>query len=777
MKTWLKNISVFFLLFVLVFTSVPKESLAERTILNYGNTKTIGNSASTSTISSAVDYTGNVYMLGIFSAVTDFNPLAGVDEHDTVGGYDVFLTKINADGTYGYTKTFGGLDVDSFAALSVDSSGNVYVGINFSSGTIDLDPSVGVDEYTNLGGVDIALVKINADGTYGYSKHIGGADTETLSGIANDTDGNVYLIGTFNGTTDFNPSGGVDTEIADASNNAFLTKINSDGTYGYTNVINQGDVTAFAIAVDSDSGRVYIVGYFGGTADFDPSGVEDLITAVGTQNADGFLTELNLDGSYVDTKTFVNDSSLLITYVAVSSNGDVFLSGNFFAPSDPIDFNPGVGEDLHVSALNSSDAFLTKFNADGSYGWTKIFGGGNGDDGEYYRTAESIAFDENDNIYISGFFSGTFDIDPSNTEELHTAGVGNGYNIFFAKIDTNGELVYGESMGVEDAINLSNSISVDSENNFYISGYFSDPFDFNPLAGEDVHAPLGVLDAYLTKFSQTIYHYINSLSGTLLAETTDGTSVDDEEVDDGILLDEVAQIRIKDGTLPLADISTTFLSDLDWSTVTGDSDTEEHKAFIHNLTEVDGADTDFTLYVPYRANDVSVTVCSGATSLEEVSADCDGAVSYQEGESGVTIVTIGDNQFWSIPGQTGTGGISVAPARRGASGSMASPSAIAKALVNSPVTTTPLTPTPQTNTQFQFLKNLKYKMNDPDVKELQKYLNTHGFPVSLVGAGSLNNETNLFGPKTKSAVILFQKSKGLVLDGIVGPMTRGELNK
>ena len=67
-------------------------------------------------------------------------------------------------------------------------------------------------------------------------------------------------------------------------------------------------------------------------------------------------------------------------------------------------------------------------------------------------------------------------------------------------------------------------------------------------------------------------------------------------------------------------------------------------------------------------------------------------------------------------------------------------------------------------------------MTHPDVKELQKFLNGNGYPVSLSGVGSLGNETTYFGLKTKSAVMLFQTAKGLTPDGSVGPMTRSYLN-
>ena len=68
-------------------------------------------------------------------------------------------------------------------------------------------------------------------------------------------------------------------------------------------------------------------------------------------------------------------------------------------------------------------------------------------------------------------------------------------------------------------------------------------------------------------------------------------------------------------------------------------------------------------------------------------------------------------------------------------------------------------------------------MIDNEVKELQKFLNTHGYPVSLAGAGSKGFETNKFGPLTKKAIIKFQlanKIKPAV--GYFGTITRGVVN-
>jgi hypothetical protein len=94
-----------------------------------------------------------------------------------------------------------------------------------------------------------------------------------------------------------------------------------------------------------------------------------------------------------------------------------------------------------------------------------------------------------------------------------------------------------------------------------------------------------------------------------------------------------------------------------------------------------------------------------------------------------------------------------------------------------PVITQQITPLTNTNTLNTptLTRILQYNMKGDDIKKLQVYLNTNGYPVSLTGAGSLNHETDYFGLKTKQALIKFQKANNLKPDGIVGPLTKALL--
>ena len=87
-----------------------------------------------------------------------------------------------------------------------------------------------------------------------------------------------------------------------------------------------------------------------------------------------------------------------------------------------------------------------------------------------------------------------------------------------------------------------------------------------------------------------------------------------------------------------------------------------------------------------------------------------------------------------------------------------------------------ITPTPSTaGNILNITRTLKLNMTGDDVKELQIWLNNHGYPIALTGPGSKGNETTKFGQLTKKAVIAFQKANNLTPDGIVGPITRSKL--
>lgn len=90
-----------------------------------------------------------------------------------------------------------------------------------------------------------------------------------------------------------------------------------------------------------------------------------------------------------------------------------------------------------------------------------------------------------------------------------------------------------------------------------------------------------------------------------------------------------------------------------------------------------------------------------------------------------------------------------------------------------PVPTQPAVPT----NKYVFTQTLKLGSNNTEVAQLQAYLNSHGFPVASVGAGSIGNEVTTFGPKTVTALSKFQKANKIApAIGYFGPLTRSFVN-
>ncbi len=71
-----------------------------------------------------------------------------------------------------------------------------------------------------------------------------------------------------------------------------------------------------------------------------------------------------------------------------------------------------------------------------------------------------------------------------------------------------------------------------------------------------------------------------------------------------------------------------------------------------------------------------------------------------------------------------------------------------------------------------FYRDLTIGSKGPDVQALQRFLNQRGFLVATTGPGSIGNETQIFGPGTKAALMAWQLAQGISASGYFGPISR-----
>lgn len=434
----------------------------------------------------AVDTIGNVYVAGV--AYSGNFPVVSPIFGNNGGGYDAFVTKIDASGSsIVYSTYLGGSNHDFGSGIAVDSSGNAYVtGYTYSNDFPTVYPLQGIFG----GNTDAFVAKINASGNaLDYSTYIGGSDYDIGNSIAV-TASDAYVTGSTD-STDFPtvfPLYGAKVGHSDA----FVSRINANGSnLVYSTYLGgSGWDEGYGIAVDS-SGNAYITGWTGST---------DFPTAYSIQGTlagyyDAFVTKINASGSNIVYSTYLGGSSLDFGRgIAVDPSGAAYVTGNTYSLNFPT-----------VSAIGKyrehdgdSDAFATKISTSGNALAYSMLLGGKGDD-----CGLGIAVDASGSAYVAGYTTSTnfpvvSPIYPANMALYRTEA--GGADAFVTKIHpTDSRLLYSTYLGGSD-LDYGQGIAVDMSGNAYITGQ-THSTDF-PTALAIYGSTAGWVDGFVTKIGE-----------------------------------------------------------------------------------------------------------------------------------------------------------------------------------------------------------------------------------------------------------------------------------
>ncbi len=472
--------SVLLLLFTTFFMTAQTPSLQWVDQMG-GTSSEYGNSVVT-------DLSGNVYVTGSFNGTVDFDPSIATFNLTSVGGPDIFISKLDASGNFVWAKSMGSFGLDSAIAMTIDSSENIYLTGYFSQ-TVDFDLGSGVFNLVASGFYDIFVNKIDSSGNFIWAKKMGGTSADFGYSITLDNSGNIYTTGSFAAAVDFDPNAGTFTlNSSGATPDIFVCKLDASGSFVWAKAMGGSGMNDYGydIAVDA-TGNVYTTGSYNVTADFDPGSGSFVLTSAG--NIDIFISKLDALGNFVWAKSMGGSQDENANSIVLDSNANIYLGGYFNGTAD---FDPGVGVSSFVS-LGNQDAFLSKLDASGDFVWAKRMGGSNPDG------VNSVFLDSSGNIYTSGWYSYTVDFDPNATTFNLS---GDFRDIFMSKLDASGNLAWAKGMGGSGYDN-GICITVDGNNNVYTTGSFENTVDFNPEAGISNLVSFGSFDIFVDKMNQT----------------------------------------------------------------------------------------------------------------------------------------------------------------------------------------------------------------------------------------------------------------------------------
>jgi hypothetical protein len=274
----------------------------------------------------------------------------------------------------------------------------------------------------------------------------------TTTGVAVSPNDFVLLTGYFSGQLIL--GGQQVSDAVDKASQVFVAKFGTGGQLEWLNTAGgSSDDQANAIGVDKD-GNVVIAGYFSGSAQF---GGETL-TSVAAK--DMFVARYGVDGSFQWAKSagMSSDGEASAFGVVMDASGNSYVTGRFL----------GNGFD-GLSKSSFFDIFLVKYNAAGDLLWFKSAGGSYADEGV------AVSLDGSGNVIIAGRIKGNVTFrDDTGPVELQGGG---GDDIFVAKYDPDGNLLWAKNSGGTGDEQV-NGIGVGSDGTIYLTGEFSDFFQF-----------------------------------------------------------------------------------------------------------------------------------------------------------------------------------------------------------------------------------------------------------------------------------------------------------
>jgi hypothetical protein len=392
-------------------------------------------------------------------------------------------------------------------------NGNIYIA-GIKNGTVDMDPGPSV---FNLYGSTAFIVKLDTLGNFVWAKSFG--PITNINDLKVDNNENVFITGSFSTSFSFN---GVN-QVSNGNEDVYFLKYNDQGQEQWCKTFGSNSTNSESgnsIVIDSNA-DILVAGNFSGTVDFDAGTGSFPLTSIG--NRTGFITKYNQNGSHLITVKFdgANNASESRLNSIDIQNSSIYVTGLIYGT---IDMDPGT---LISNETQYNLGFILKLDPQFNLIWKKIISSTGGSEGYIVKTK----FNE---VYLSGFMSGTTDLDPHPTNSFIYSGKGT----YIVKLNDNGNFIWGAGFLNTSDPSTSNTYSYQNtpkgiaiaNDAVYIAGAFTGPVDFNPdlsitqntqsaLTPSGIGLPSGYLVKLTNCISSNTSIQINSCGSYLWSQT------------------------------------------------------------------------------------------------------------------------------------------------------------------------------------------------------------------------------------------------------------------
>ena len=440
------------------------------------------------------DASGNIYETGFFSGTVNFDP-SGSAGLVSAGNTDVFVAKYDFNGKYLWAFGAGGTGPDQPCAITVEGSGAFVIAGSFS-GTADFDPGAGVAALTSRGDIDAFVASYSADGNYRWAHSFGGSGADEANDVSEDSSGGCYVTGYFNGTVSFDPSGSGHASTSNQSADAFVLSYDATGAYRWHFAFGSVQDDAGTAITAYPNGTFFVAGFFNGSVDFDPGAAVNVTNS--SAYRDIFLALYDGAGNYIWAGAMGGggNDTVAVGGITLDGPGSVYMTGSFEGTADFLPTNITA----NIASSGGTDGFVAEYAPFGEYKWAFAVGGPLDDGGS------RVVVDATGNFYVTGYFRGTANFDPSSVlPPITAAGTGGAGDLFLAKYGPGGLLTwvlgFGAAVSGSDKLSSGAAVCLDIGGNVLVTGsFYGGPVDFDPTAGTTNLTSAGLADIFVARY-------------------------------------------------------------------------------------------------------------------------------------------------------------------------------------------------------------------------------------------------------------------------------------
>ncbi len=359
--------------------------------------------------------------------------------------------------------------------------------------------------------------------TLEYLNAYGGSGIDAATSSALDDQGNLYVVGHYSDTVDFDQGPPMDVKMATPGfREIYLQKLDASGNHLWVKTFPAMGHSYINKMIRGNDGSIYLAGRFeADSMDFDPDPLQTFYLKRGNYAKSLFIVKLSATGMF---KWAIAQSCADVNYtgLVLDTLGNLYTTGEF---GSPIDKNPHPVSTSIANPFGAGkyDFFIQKLDTAGNQAWFQVIGGV--DDVK----SRGIVVSQSQDPVIIGYFKGSVDFDPGWGSVIENP-TRNEFKGFILRLNSSGNFISVKRTGGAGTVRYLD-VTMGDADNLHISGTFLQLPDFDPGPGV-VNVTSTNLGVFIQKISLTgVVKYVNAFScnpNSLHSEEFVNSTIDSE---------------------------------------------------------------------------------------------------------------------------------------------------------------------------------------------------------------------------------------------------------